>query len=201
MYEKDISCRVSKLTLKFHNKYLTWTLKDKISYKAKSLWAHRLRISLLFFLTHWGRDEINAVFQMAYSNVFSWMKMYCFRLKFHWSLFSRAQLTRSQHWFKYWLEADQATSHYLKQWWIFYWHIYASLGLNELNSPQTLVHFRDNFVYAPSQWEMTFQCNIVSHGCNVVSHWLGTCREWSLHFNSWKQFTTTWTDPMNSRRQ
>ena len=28
--------------------------------------------------------------------------------------------------------ANQATSHYLNQWWLFYWRIYASLGLNEL---------------------------------------------------------------------
>ena len=28
--------------------------------------------------------------------------------------------------------ADQATSHYLNQWWLDYWCIYASLGLNEL---------------------------------------------------------------------
>ena len=31
-----------------------------------------------------------------------------------------------------WLGAEQATSHYLNQWWLFYWRIYASLGLNEL---------------------------------------------------------------------
>ena len=30
------------------------------------------------------------------------------------------------------LGAVQATSHYLKQWWLFYWRIYASVGLNEL---------------------------------------------------------------------
>ena len=34
-----------------------------------------------------------------------------------------------------WLGADQATSHYLNQWWFVYWHIYASFGLNELTEP------------------------------------------------------------------
>ena len=43
--------------------------------------------------------------------------MFKFRLKFHWSLFPRIQLTISQHWFRQWLGAEQATSHYLKQWW------------------------------------------------------------------------------------
>ena len=32
-----------------------------------------------------------------------------------------------------WLGANQATRHYLNQWWVVCWRIYASLGLNELN--------------------------------------------------------------------
>ena len=43
--------------------------------------------------------------------------MFWFRL----SLISRVQLT-----------IFQAPSHYLNQWWLFYWRIYASLGLNEM---------------------------------------------------------------------
>ena len=41
---------------------------------------------------------------------------------------------------------------------------------------QTLTNdtFRDNFVNAPSQWDMTLYCN-------VVSHWLGAYTKWSLH--------------------
>ena len=65
-------------------------------------------------------------------NAFSWMKIYKFRLRFHWSLFPRVQLTITHHWFRYWLGAGQATSHYLDQWLLVYWRIYASLGLNEL---------------------------------------------------------------------
>ena len=51
-------------------------------------------------LTHWGRDEIDAILQTTFSNAFSWMKMFEFRLNFHWSLFLRAQLTIFQHWFR-----------------------------------------------------------------------------------------------------
>ena len=40
--------------------------------------------------------------------------------------------------------------------------------------PSSLMHIRHHFVYAPSQWETTWQCN-------VVSHWLGTYTKWSLH--------------------
>ena len=51
-------------------------------------------------LTHWGRDKMAAIFQTTYSNGFSWMKMYGFRLTFHWSLFLGVQLTIFQHWFR-----------------------------------------------------------------------------------------------------
>ena len=76
--------------------------------------------------------QMDAISQTTFSNAFSWMKMFEFRLKFHWSLFPRVQLTIFQQWFRWWLGAVQATSHYLNQWWLVYWCIYASLGLNEL---------------------------------------------------------------------
>ena len=34
-------------------------------------------------LTHWGRDKMDAIFQTTFSNGYSWMKIYEFRLKFH----------------------------------------------------------------------------------------------------------------------
>ena len=84
-----------------------------------------------WLLTHCGQDKMDAISQTSFSTAFSWMKMFEFRLKFHWSLFPRIQLTIFQHWFRKWLGAAQATSHYLNQWWLIYWRIYASLGLNE----------------------------------------------------------------------
>ena len=36
------------------------------------------------------------------------------------------------HCFRLWLAVDQATSHYLNQWWLDYWHIYASLCFGKL---------------------------------------------------------------------
>ena len=51
-------------------------------------------------LTHWGRDKMDAISQTTFSSAFSWMKMFEFRLKFHWSLFLRVQLTIIQHWFR-----------------------------------------------------------------------------------------------------
>ena len=51
-------------------------------------------------LTHWGRDKMDVISQTTFSNAFSWMKMYYFQLKFHWSLFLWVQLTIFQHWFR-----------------------------------------------------------------------------------------------------
>ena len=77
---------------------------------------------------------MDAISQTTFSNALSWMKMFEFRLKFHWNLFPRVQLTIFQHWFRWWLGAVQATSHYLNQRWLVYRRIYASLGLNELKT-------------------------------------------------------------------
>ena len=89
-------------------------------------------MSSSFPLTHWGRDKMAAIFQTAVSNGFSWMKMYELWLKFHRSLFPRAQLTIFQHWIRQWLGALQATSYYLNQWWLVIWCIYALLSLKDL---------------------------------------------------------------------
>ena len=43
--------------------------------------------SLLTRLTDWGRGKMAAIFQTTISNAISWVKMYEFRLGFHWRLF------------------------------------------------------------------------------------------------------------------
>ena len=48
-------------------------------------------------LTHRGRDKMDAISQTTF---WSALKMFEFRLKFHWSLFLRVQLTIFQHWFR-----------------------------------------------------------------------------------------------------
>ena len=37
-----------------------------------------------------------------------------------------------QHWFRWWRDVYQVTIHYLNQWWLVYWRIHTSPGLNEL---------------------------------------------------------------------
>ena len=51
-------------------------------------------------LTHWGRDKMAAIFLTTFSNAFSWMKMYEFRLRFHWNVFRRFELTIFHYWFR-----------------------------------------------------------------------------------------------------
>ena len=82
-------------------------------------WLHDLYI----YVNKWGRDKMDAIFA-TFSNAFPWMKMHEFRLRYHWSLFLRFELNNIP-------ALVQATSHYLNQWRLVYWHIYASLGLNK----------------------------------------------------------------------
>ena len=58
------------------------------------------RPALLSQLSHWGRDKMAAIIQTTFWNGFSSMKMYEYRLKFHWSLFLRVKLTIFRHWFR-----------------------------------------------------------------------------------------------------
>ena len=45
-------------------------------------------------------DKMAGVSQTTVSYAFSWMKIFVFRFKFHWSLLLRVQLTISEHWFR-----------------------------------------------------------------------------------------------------
>ena len=75
-------------TFSTHWQELTNTLQG--SYMWDSFKLHWSNVAL----THWDRDKMAAVWQQTtFSNVFSWMKMYEFQLKFHWNLFLRVQLT------------------------------------------------------------------------------------------------------------
>ena len=58
------------------------------------------QVLLPILITHWGRDKMDAISQTTCSSAFSWMKMFEFRLRFHWILFPGVQLTIFQHWFR-----------------------------------------------------------------------------------------------------
>ena len=80
----------------FNSSLFTWSCRTNN--------ANRTQYSLIWFLTkgaigwqrqltHWGRDEMDNISQTTFSNVFSSMKMFEFRLTFLWSLFPRVQFT------------------------------------------------------------------------------------------------------------
>ena len=115
--------------------------------------------------THWGRDKMTAIFQTIFWNGFSRMKLYEFRLL-------GAQLTIFQHWFRWWIGADQATSHHLNQRWLVYRRIYASLGLNEL----TPWHLRVVVVVVFSEYifglhSLVYLLGICSRFCGLGHLW------------------------------
>ena len=72
-------------------------------------WCGALIFFFFFFLGGGGFGQalnpfplgkMAAVLQTLFSDAFSWMKIFVFWLKFHWSLFLRVRLTITQHWFR-----------------------------------------------------------------------------------------------------
>ena len=88
---------------------------------------------------------MDAISLTTFSSAFSWIKMFEFRLTFHWSLFLRVQLTIFRHWFRNWHGAVQATSHYPNQCWLVYRRICASLGFNELTPTSEYMYQKIKF--------------------------------------------------------
>ena len=81
-------------------KYLTRDfINSKRIYK-----AHRTNAwwTMKVFQLHWFRyKDVNFLVEF-------WIQL---------NLFLRVQLAIKEHWFRWWLGAEQATSHYLNQWW------------------------------------------------------------------------------------
>ena len=106
----------------------------------------------------------------TFSNVFSSMKVFDFGLKFQLILFLRVQLTIFHHWIRQWLGVVQATSHYLKQWWLVYRCMYASLGLNMLissASPETVLQKHSHQFYNNLATRLCKQVKL-----SVINKWI-----------------------------
>ena len=70
---------------------ITWANVDPDLCHHMASWGHDE-------LTHWGRDKMAAISQTTLSNAFPWKKIYEPRMRIHWSLFLKFELTTSQHW-------------------------------------------------------------------------------------------------------
>ena len=110
-----------------------------------------------------------AILQKISSNSFSCMKIGLFWFEFHWILFWRGQgpmnkpsLFQIMVWHQ---TGDKLLSEPMMTWCTSHISITGPWWVKA-------AFCRDHFVYAPSQWEMMLQCNI-------VSHWLGACTKWS----------------------
>ena len=90
---------------------------------------------------HNCRHFVDDIFKCIFLNRIVWI-----RLTFHWKLFLRFELIIFQHWFRKSLDADQATSHYLKQWWLVYWNISASLDVNELKGINIILSHHSSYI-------------------------------------------------------
>ena len=104
-----------------------------------------------------------AIFQTTFWTAFSLMKIYIFRLRFHWILFPRVQLPIFQHWFRWWLGTDLGGT-----------------PLSEPNMVRSLTHIR---VTRP-QWvtpQMPNGANKLWHCCAIkVSHIITFMELWTI---------------------
>ena len=76
----------------------------------------RPRDGLELVLTHWGRDKMAAIFVRRFQ-ILLYKKTFVLWFTFHLNLLPIVWLTICQQWFRWWLGSEQATSHYLNQWW------------------------------------------------------------------------------------
>ena len=83
----------------------------------KSWWSFSLHFIIIQTNNASPLDKMSAISQTTFSNVFSWMKRFVFWFEFHWKSFLGVQLSKSQHWLRWWLGAEQATSHFLNKCW------------------------------------------------------------------------------------
>ena len=144
------------------------------------------------FLTHWCLvtwksnelivDSVNTlrtrqngchfqdgIFKWIFLNENVWIE---FWLKFRWSLFLGVWLTLFQHWFRQWLGANQATSHYLNWWWLDCRCIYVSLSLNDLMAC---------YMFILCNWNKNNHFSLKKMYCKV-RHWPCTTRYLQVTF-------------------
>ena len=126
-------------------------------------------------LTHLPLDKMTAIPQTASSNAFSNI---VFQFKFYWSLFLAVQLTISQHYFRQWHGATQATNHCLTNVDPVRLCINASLCLRELskdhnfNMTDILIYFDLDFIILMVLWFAHITSAVKKVACHQVAQTL-----------------------------
>ena len=77
-----------------------WDLGNEYPFRYREFAGSLGEIAFVIGLAHWGRYKMAAIFWTPFSNAFSWMKMLEFRLRNHWNLFLRFELTIFLHCFR-----------------------------------------------------------------------------------------------------
>ena len=80
----DFSTRLW-LTFNCYNRQIIWLIVCEPSVNFLKLFYHIAYLGL----TYWGWDKMDVISQTTFSMAFLWMKIFEFRLKFHWNLFLR----------------------------------------------------------------------------------------------------------------
>ena len=97
---KDI-CLLSDIFLSKHMFISTpVTVQDKSASASTLAFIYPRRNLFAPLLNTLRPGQMAAIFQTTFWNAFSWMKMYEFHVRFHWSLFLKVQLTIFQYWFR-----------------------------------------------------------------------------------------------------
>ena len=89
------------IMISWHNvTILMYVVSAHIFHNSNLMQNHLAPGGITVQLTCWGRDKMDAISQTTFSSAFSWMKMFEFQSRYHWSLFLKVQLTIFQHWFR-----------------------------------------------------------------------------------------------------
>ena len=115
-------------------------------------------IELQWNLSHWEPNSMINILRRHFRMIFL-NDNYCILFKFHWSLSLNVQLKIIQHCCRLWTGTGWQTIIWTND-------DHNPYGMNYGDWVSLLERHRDHIVYAPSQWETTLHCN-------VVSYWLG----------------------------
>ena len=153
-----------------HKRYVNWSHAVRIQqFTIKMI---QLKISFatqsfrygLHWLTHWCWYKNGYHFAMTFPYIFSWSNsdQNFTKVCSYGQTNSIPTLVQIMAW------CWHATNHYPNQWWSVYWHIYASLGLNELRAPlwgvlQTWSNLRNVPVDSSIHYGITIGATSIAH--------------------------------------
>ena len=131
-------------------------------------------ITVVIRLTHWSQGKLQP-FRRQHFQMHLLMKMYEFRLNISLKLVPLVRIKNIPALVQI-MATDQATGHYLNQWCLVNWCIYASLGLNELTHwPLREATWILNLYFSiicQGYWSWAFHVKLPSDECHKHHWWL-----------------------------